>query len=132
MSSGLLGVGLDVVDVGRIHAIMERRGERFLERILTSQERADVGEPPRAPSVAARFAAKEAVAKAMGTGVRGFALRDIEVQKDELGAPTVRLHRGAAQLAKALGVTRVWLSLSHERSLAVAVAVLEGERPCTS
>lgn len=132
MSPGLLGVGLDVVEVDRIAGVMERRGERFLARILTPQERRDVGDPPRVPSVAARFAAKEAVAKAFGTGVSGFALRDIEVQKDGRGAPTVQLHRGAADIAAALGVTRVWISLSHERNLAVAVAVLEGARPCSS
>ncbi|NLN28603.1 MAG: holo-ACP synthase [Firmicutes bacterium] len=132
MSARLLGIGLDVVDVERIAGVLARRGARFLERVLTPQERIDVGDPPRATSVAARFAAKEAVAKAFGTGVRGFSLRDIEVHRDERGCPAIRLHGGAAQVAAALGVARVWISLSHEKTVAVSVAVLEGDVPCSS
>src|SRR5690554_4003012 len=115
MSMRILGLGLDVVEVERIRLALERRGERLVKRILTSEEQKDVGDPPRVASVAARFAAKEAVAKAFGTGIRGFNFRDIEVQRDGLGAPGVRLHGGAASLARKVGVDRVWLSITHER-----------------
>lgn len=130
MSTRVLGLGLDVVEVERVRQVLGRRGEQFLARILTQEERLDVGDPPRVTSVAARFAAKEAVAKALGTGIRGFSFQDVEVCRDALGSPGVRLHGGAARLAEAMGVGRVWLSLAHERSVAVAVVVLEGKGPC--
>lgn len=101
----------------------------ILTRLFTDSERAScrsaLGEP-RYPKLAARFAAKEAVAKAFGTGIRGFAFRDIEVRNDELGRPRVELHGGAAALAERLGVARVHLSLTTGAQLAVANAVLEG------
>lgn len=126
MGSCIRGVGIDVVEIERVRSILERRGEKFLARLLTSNERMEVGNPPKSVSVAARFAAKEAVAKAMGTGIRGFSFHDIEVRRGDLGAPYVILHGGAFRRAQELGVDQVWISLSHERSVAVATAVLEG------
>lgn len=126
MSPGVRGIGVDAVELDRVRGILKRRGRSFAERILTTAELEEMGEPIRVPSLAGRFAAKEAVAKALGTGIRGFSFQDIEVLKDELGAPGVRLHRGARGRARELGIERIWISISHAQTVAVAVAVAEG------
>lgn len=126
MPRGILGIGLDMIELQRIEAAWQRFGPRFLARILTPDEQRDVGNPPRVNSLAARFAAKEAVAKAMGTGIRGFAFTDIEVVPDKLGRPTVTLHGEAARIAASKGIQTVWVSLTHSASMAAATAVAEG------
>lgn len=126
MSSSVRRIGVDIVEIDRIDAAIKRFGRRFLYRILTPNELRDVGDPPKLPSVAARFAAKEAVSKALGTGIRGFSFRDIEVTRNTQGAPSIRLHGNAAEIAKAQGIDRVLISLSHARTVAIAMAVAEG------
>ena len=124
----LVGVGIDAVDIERLRVALGRtRG--MAERLFTARERTlstTRGGDLRPGRLAGRFAAKEAVAKALGTGVRGFGFRDIEVLNDPAGKPCVRLHAGAAQTADRLGVTRVEVSITTSRSLAIANAVAAG------
>ena len=125
----IFGIGVDVVDVARIEEAIARHGERFLERTFTEGERVYCeGLAQSGPSYAARFAAKEAVAKAFGTGIGGEAgLREIEVVRAESGAPGIRLSGHAAEFAASHGISQVLVSLSHTRHSAVAqvVAVME-------
>lgn len=123
----VLGVGTDLVAVARIEKAARRFGERFLERVFLPGERlyCEARRNPY-PCYAARFAAKEAVLKALGTGLAGgICWRDVEVVR-EGGAPGVRLRGRAAGLAAALGVEKVLLSLSHEGPFALALAVAVG------
>lgn len=114
------GVGIDVVEAGRLRRLLERL-PRAYERLFSPQERAYCdGFADPWPRYAARFAAKEAVGKALGIGIIGFVWRDIEVLSG--GRPRVALHGGVADVARRLGVTRVELSLSHTGGLAYAVA----------
>ncbi|RMG46747.1 MAG: holo-ACP synthase [Acidobacteria bacterium] len=125
----ILGIGIDVTEIGRVEEAMARHGERFERRILTDRER-DYCRRHRfpAPHVAARFAAKEAALKALGTGLSGgIAWRDVEIARGRTGAPALELHGRAAEVAAALGVTRAHVSLTHGRGVAAAVVVLEGE-----
>lgn len=120
------GIGVDIVDLARIEAVVERFGQRFVQRILTEREIALLSNPVPLHSLAGRFASKEAVAKALGSGIAGFSWHDIEVLRHENGDPWVQLHRGAKAIAQQRGVSKVWVSLSHERTHAVASAVAEG------
>jgi holo-[acyl-carrier protein] synthase len=113
--------GIDLVEIARIAESIDRHGERFLARIFTPQERLSCAE--KIESLAARFAAKEAVAKALGSGVDGFGFCDIEITRAENGAPGLVLHGGAAQKATEQGLTRWSLSLSHGREQAIAIAI---------
>jgi holo-[acyl-carrier protein] synthase len=119
----VLYVGVDIVEVPRIARVVERWGERFLHRIYTPQEVAFAR--GQAPSLAARFAAKEAVMKALGTGARGVSWKEIEVVRGRRQAPTLRLTGRALAQAQRLGITRFTLSLSHTKDLAIAVVVGE-------
>ena len=125
----IIGVGVDLVEVDRLR--LSRHGERLLNRLFTLAERADCGTgPSRWPSLAARFAAKEAVLKALGTGLRGMTWQDIEIRRDALGKPVTHLRGGAQARARAIGVGQVLVSLSHTREQAIAQAVAvqeEGE-----
>ena len=118
--SGLF-VGVDLTEVHRISQSVERHGDRFLGRVFTDGERAYCsGQPSK---LAARFAAKEAVAKLLGTGIGPVGWRDIEVVSSPSGCPEVLLHGAAADRARDLGIDRIALSISHTRDLAIAVAV---------
>ena len=119
----ILGLGTDLVDIGRIERTIERH-PRFLERFYTEAERSAVAQKG-AQTAAGYFAAKEAVSKALGTGFRGFGLTDISVEPDELGRPVVYLSGGALQRMEALGGRRMHLSIAHEKGFATAVAILE-------
>ncbi len=121
----IVGLGMDVAELDRIRAAHARHGERFLARIYTREERAAL--PPRpTPYLAARFAAKEAAAKALGTGFSGgVSFTEIEVGSDDLGKPLLRFTGKALERAMELGVTRVHVSLTHGRDVAAAVVVLE-------
>ncbi|MGA9657778.1 MAG: holo-ACP synthase [Asticcacaulis sp.] len=126
----ILGIGIDLCDARRIASSMERFEGRFLDRIFTSAEQSHAQAAARPSlSFAKRFAAKEAVAKAMGTGVRGFLFTDIEVVSDALGKPHVILHGGAVGILRGLlpqGKTaHIHLSLSDEEPFASAYAVIE-------
>lgn len=127
----IIAVGLDIVALDRIDRLWTRYGARLVGRLLTPAELAAIeasGDP--VARLAGRWAAKEAVLKALGTGwAEGLALGQIEVLNDAAGAPRLTLHRAAAARAAALGGQRWHLSISHERAMAVAVAILEGE-PC--
>ncbi len=117
---GTTELGIDIVRVGRIGAALERFGDRFSRRVLTDGERRYVRGRPE--TFAGRWAAKEAVSKVLGLGVRGIGWRDIEVQRLPTGQPAVRLHGRAAQRAEQLGMGRIALSISHESDYAVAIA----------
>ena len=117
---GTTELGIDIVKVERIRAALDKFGERFSRRVLTDHERKYVR--GRAETFAGRWAAKEAVSKVLGLGVRGIGWRDIEVQRLPTGQPAVRLHGRAAQRAGQLGMGRIALSITHESDYAVAIA----------
>jgi holo-[acyl-carrier protein] synthase len=124
----VIGVGTDLIEIARVQASIDRFGEQFLRRIYTNGEIAYCQRKKRnaAESFAARFAAKEAAAKALGTGIsRGISWREIEVLRAMGQRPELALHGRAAARAKALGVTRISLSLTHSRDVAMAVVVME-------
>jgi holo-[acyl-carrier protein] synthase len=121
LPQGVSGVGIDAVEVERIRRLLERL-PRAYERLFSDQERRySDGYADPFPRYAARFAAKEAVGKALGIGIIGFVWREIEVLSG--GKPRVALHGHVAQIARRLGVTRVELSLSHTGGMAYAMAV---------
>jgi holo-[acyl-carrier protein] synthase len=123
------GLGVDAVDVGRLRRALERR-PALEERIFTDAERAysrRAADP--GPRLAARFAAKEAVAKALGVGMGALSWREVEVVRDPAGAPALALRGRAAAVAAAAGVDRWHLSLTHTGSLAVAAVVAEALAP---
>ena len=124
----ILGTGVDIIEVARIRASLDKFGERFLKRILRPDEIAyclkhrDPG-----PRVAARLAAKEAVSKAFGTGIgRELGWQDLEIGRRESGEPFVLLHDAGQTLLAARGARLVHVSLSHTENYAVAMAILEG------
>jgi holo-[acyl-carrier protein] synthase len=123
----VLGLGTDLIEIERIEASVERFGERFLERVFTAGEIAYcMKKRQSAESFAARFAAKEAGAKALGTGIsRGVSWREIEVRREMGQRPTLHFSGRAGELAKAMGVRSVQLTLSHSRTLAIAVVLVE-------
>jgi holo-[acyl-carrier protein] synthase len=123
----IVGLGIDLVEVARLRSAMEKFGERFLKRVLCPEEiRYCESHRDPAPFVAGRFAAKEAIAKAFGTGIgRELGWLDMEVGHQESGAPFVILHGGGPQLLAARGAQKVHLSLSHTEHHATAVAILE-------
>jgi len=124
----ILGSGIDIVATDRIAQMFERHGDRFLRRLLTQTElEAALKLANPIPRLAGRFAAKEAVMKALGTGWgAGVNFTQIEVVNDDTGAPTVRLHGAALRRCESMGGQRWHLSISHEREMAVAQAILEG------
>lgn len=122
----MIAVGTDILRIARVEEVVGRLGERFVQRILTPaecEEYASSAQPTRL--LAKRFAAKEAVAKALGTGIgRGVSWQDIHIGHDASGAPLVTLSGGALAVADALGGRRVALSLADEMEYVVAFAVL--------
>lgn len=122
----VLGIGVDIVETARIDSSIERFGDRFLRRIFTQGERDYCSAMPfPARHYAARFAAKEALSKAFGTGIGGqVGWRDIEVMRKESGEPYILLHGHAAALAAERGVLDAMISLSHSDHYSVANAIL--------
>jgi holo-[acyl-carrier protein] synthase len=122
----VLGIGVDIVETVRIQSSLDRFGERFLRRVFTQAECDYCSAMPfPARHYAARFAAKEAVSKAFGTGIgKHLGWRDIEVNRKETGEPYILLHNSAADLAAKLGVLRALISLSHSDHYSVANAIL--------
>lgn len=124
----ILGTGIDIIEVRRISVACEKFGPRFAERILRPAEIAycqSQREP--APYIAARFAAKEAIAKAFGTGIGSqLGWQDMEICRGEAGAPYVVLHGAGQQLFAARQARQLWISLSHSEQFAAATAILEG------
>jgi holo-[acyl-carrier protein] synthase len=123
----ILGVGIDLIEVERVRRSYEKFGERFVNRILRPDEiRYCLSHKDPAPFLAARFAAKEAVSKAFGTGIGArLGWQDMEVAKKESGEPYLILHGGGLDLMRERGAARVHLSLTHTENYASAVAILE-------
>jgi holo-[acyl-carrier protein] synthase len=118
--AGTTELGIDIIKVERIQKAIKKHGRRFAKRVLTDHEDAYVRDRPE--NFAGRWAAKEAVSKVLGLGVRGVGWREIEIIRLPTGAPMVRLHDRAKRRADQLGMERVAVSISHEREYAVAVA----------
>lgn len=116
-----VSTGIDLVEVGRIQGAVERFGDRFLERVFTREELAEARQ--KTPSLAARFAAKEAVSKALGTGIGPVGWREIEILLGSQREPILHLHGAAARMALQRGITTWSVSLSHTKDYAAAVVV---------
>ena len=123
----ILGIGIDIIEVARIQASHERFGERFLGRILHPAEIAYcLSHKLPAPFLAARFAAKEAISKAFGTGIGAqLGWQDMEIARKDSGEPYVILHGGGQRLLEQRGARNLLISLSHTQQHATAVAILE-------
>ena len=117
---GTTELGIDIIKVERIRTALARFGERFSKRVLTIGEQRYVRGRPE--TFAGRWAAKEAVSKVLGLGVRGIGWRDIEIDRLPTGQPSVRLHGRAAARAEQLGMDRIAVSITHESDYAVAIA----------
>jgi holo-[acyl-carrier protein] synthase len=124
----ILGTGIDIIEVARIASSFEKFGDRFLNRILLADETAYCLLHRRpAPFLAARFAAKEAISKAFGTGIGAhLGWQDMEIRRKESGEPYVVLHGRGAELFSARGAQKLHISLSHTENYAAATAILEG------
>ena len=121
----MLTTGVDIIEIPRIKQVLDRYGQRFLNRVFTPDEIAYCR--GRAPNLAGRFAAIEAAMKALGTGVRGVSWKDIEVIRADSGAPSLRLHGRAEKRAERLQMSEMSLSISHSREYAVAFVVAQRE-----
>ena len=120
----MLRSGVDIIEITRLEATLARHGARFLERVYTSKEITLYRDRPQ--SLAARWAAKEAVAKALGTGIGEVRWTEIEILEDDLRAPTLHLSGRAQTLARELGLIQWAISLSHTNDLAIAFVVAMG------
>jgi holo-[acyl-carrier protein] synthase len=129
MATQILGIGTDIIECLRIAQMIERHGELFIRRVYTDHEIAYCSTKKAATQhYAGRWAAKEAVLKALGTGwVRGISWRDVEVRNRPGGAPTVMLRAGAKEVFERAGMSRMHISISHCRSHATAYAIAEGD-----
>ncbi|MEA3347784.1 MAG: holo-ACP synthase [Pseudomonadota bacterium] len=123
----IVGIGSDIVKVSRIERLVERYDQRFLQRLFTAAETAYASNKARpALHLAARFAAKEAFVKALGSGLReGLNWCDIEVTNNQLGQPQLKLHNYVRQVCHERLNATTWLSLAHEQEFALAFVVLE-------
>jgi len=122
--ASVLRTGVDLVEIDRIQQAIERYGSRFLSRIFTPIELTEAGNSMA--SLAARYAAKEAVAKAFCTGIGPMNFTDIEIRKGERGAPTLVLYRAAQKMAEKQGLNTWSVSLSHTKTHAIALVVAVG------
>ena len=129
----IVGTGIDITEVERIRATIERFGRRFLERVFTPQEiRYCESKANKAERYAGRFAAKEAAMKAIGTGwSRGVTWQDVEVKRAPGGRPTMAFHGRAAEFAQKLGAVQAHLSITHTEQQAMAQVILESEEKAT-
>ena len=130
----IVGVGTDLIEIARVAHSIERFGRQFLERIYTPGEIAYCqARKGAAESFAARFAAKEAGAKALGTGIsRGVGWREFEVTRERGRAPQLVLHGRAAEIAAQQRITRLSLSLTHSREMAMAIVLAENVQPSSA
>lgn len=122
MDKSFLETGVDIVEISRVERVVKRWGSRFLDRVYTKKEQAYCGN--KYNSLAARFAAKESVMKALRTGRVGVGWKDVEVVIANNGAPSVEFHGRAETLGQKLGISQISLSLSHSEQYAVAFVVL--------
>jgi holo-[acyl-carrier protein] synthase len=116
-----IAVGVDIIEIGRIQKAASRSKGSFLKRVYTDIELESSGD--RSSSLAALFAAKEAVMKALGTGTRGIGWKEIEVLSNNDGAPIIQLHGKASDKAKEIGISQFALSISHSKEFAIAMVV---------
>ena len=116
-------IGVDLIENQRIKNLIRKTGDRFLNRVFTPQELSYCN--GRIPSLAARWAAKEAMSKAFGTGIGTMAFKEIEIVNDERGKPTITLHGSAKQIAQTLDFEKIEVSLSHTDAYAVAFVVID-------
>ncbi|EHK2306266.1 holo-ACP synthase [Clostridium perfringens] len=127
----IIGIGVDIIEIERVRQAIQNN-KKFLSKLFTERE-IDyfISRNMNSEVIAGNFAAKEAVSKALGTGIRGFSFKDIEILRNELGKPEVILHNGANLIGNKLvgnnNSLRVHLSISHNNSSAIAYSVLEGE-----
>jgi holo-[acyl-carrier protein] synthase len=125
----IVGIGVDIVGIERMRRALERQGERFIRRLFTAAEQEYCrAHRDAAPYYAARFAAKEALLKALGTGwTQGVTWLDVEVRRNEMGAPKLMLRGRAEEVCRSLGTGSIHISLSHSEESAVAFVILESE-----
>lgn len=127
----IIGIGVDIIEIERVRQAIQNN-KNFLSKLFTEKE-IDyfISRNMNSEVIAGNFAAKEAVSKALGTGIRGFSFKDIEILRNELGKPEVILHSGAKSIGNKLignnNSLRIHLSISHNNSSAIAYSVLEGE-----
>lgn len=123
----VVGVGTDLIEIERVQQSLDRFGTRFMQKVFTAGEIAYCQRKKHAAeSFAGRFAAKEAAAKALGTGIsRGISWREIEVRREPGERPTLHLSGRAAERARSMGITHLHLSLTHSRDVAMAVVIAE-------
>lgn len=127
----IIGIGVDIIEIERVRQAIQNN-KNFLSKLFTERE-IDyfISRNMNSEVIAGNFAAKEAVSKALGTGIRGFSFKDIEILRNELGKPEVILHNGSNLIGNKLvgnnNSLRVHLSISHNNSSAIAYSVLEGE-----
>lgn len=125
--SGEIAVGVDIIEIDRIQRVLNDFGERFLQKVFTERERERYRH--RVSELAARFAAKEATSKALGTGIRGIRWKEMEILPNRRGKPVLILHGEAAARARQLGLTDFSVSLTHSRTEAMAfVVAIKGNR----
>ena len=122
-----MAVGIDIIEIPRVRKVLEKHPERFLQRVYTPEEAAFCR--GRVSELAARFAAKEAVMKALGTGARGLAWREIEILPNRRGKPLVYLHGQAKKRGETIGLRGIDVSLTHDADLAMAVVVGMADEP---
>lgn len=118
---GLVAAGTDIIEIARIQRVLDDFGERFLRKVYTERERERYR--GRVSELAARFAAKEATSKALGTGIRGIRWKEMEILSNRRGKPILVLHGGAAERAARLGLVAFDVSLTHSRTDAMAFVV---------
>ena len=123
----VLKTGVDLIEIDRIRAVLDRYGERFLKRIYTDAEIHECRGRPE--SLAARFAAKEATTKALGTGIGPVRWREVETLRKRSGEPYLVLHGRAEQIARYLGLGNWAVSLSHSKEMAIAVVIATAAEP---
>lgn len=121
----IIGIGVDVVEIARVENACARH-EKFIEKILTETECFALPKGGQGAYIAGRFAVKEAVSKALGCGIGKIDWQDIETTNDMLGAPVVALRKRAKALADEKGIKKIHCSISHEKTVAVAMIILEG------
>lgn len=120
----IIGVGVDIVQVDRIQKNIEK--QKFIDKVYTDKEKEYLTKRKfNHQTAAGLFAAKEAVSKALGTGISGFSITDIEIVKDEFDKPEILLYNNALKISKDKGIDKINISISHEKDYAIAFAVAE-------
>ena len=126
-NAGIVGIGVDIVDITRIAKLQDEKKVALSKKILSEKELEACGYTVTSQILASRFAAKEAVSKALGTGFRSISFVDISILHNNLGKPFVDLGDKALLLAKSKGITELYVSISHEKNTAIAFCIATGE-----